>query len=141
MTAVSENAHTTFLVDKNKVLPIGAPAGNRFVLGVQNANRTSLQWVVHAAVGGASAAISLFVANSDRAENLADKDPATNPYWSPLEDSAGTPLTFPHQPGAVIGSCWVPIGPISASALLVVVTVAGALYPEGAFSLLARTTG
>jgi len=141
MASISENAHTTFLVDRNRALPIGAPDGNRFVLGVKNANRTSLQWIVHQAVGGASAAITLFVASSDRPEDIASKDPTTNPYWSPLEDLAGTPLTFPHQPGAVLGSCLVPIGLLSVSAILVVVTVAGNPYPEGAFSLLARTTG
>lgn len=139
MSVFSESAHTAFGVDRNRELPIGA---NPFVFGLRNANRTSLQWIVHQAVGGASAAITLFVADSDRdADDLTDLDPTTNPYWSPLEDVLGVPLTFPHQPGAVLGSCLLPIGLLSISALLVIVTVAGAPYPLGAFSLLARTTG
>jgi hypothetical protein len=138
MPAFSENAHTGFLIDKDRALPIGA---NPFTLGVRNANRTSLQWIVHQAVGGASATIALFVAATDREEDLADLDPATNPYWSPLENTAGVPLTFPHLPGAVAGSCLIPIGLLSLTSLLVVVTVAGAEYPLGSFSLLARTTG
>lgn len=139
MPAFSENAHTGFLVDRDRALPIGT---NPFKLGVRNANRTSLQWIVHQAVGGASAAISLFVAATDREEpDLASLDPAANPYWSPLENTAGIPITFPHLPGAVAGSCLIPIGLLSLTSLLVVVTVAGNPYPLGSFSLLARTTG
>ena len=139
MPAFSENAHTGFLVDKDRALPIGA---NPFKLGVRNANRTSLQWIVHQAVVGASATIALFVGATDRElQDLANLDPATNPYWSPLETTAGVPLTFPHQPGAVVGSCLLPIGLLSLTSLLAVVTVAGAAYPLGSFSLLARTTG
>jgi len=139
MSAISESAHTAFRVDRNLALPVGP---NRFVFGLRNANRTSLQWIVHQAVAGASGAISLFVADSDReADDLANLDPATNPYWSPLEDVLGVPLTFPHQPGAVIASCLLPIGQLSISALLAVVTVAGNPYPAGSFSLLMRTTG
>lgn len=139
MPAFTENAKTAFLVDKDRALPIGA---NPFKIGVRNANRTSLQWIVHQAVGSAAAVISLFVAASDRElADLNNLDPATNPYWSPLESIAGVPLTFPHQPGAVIGSCLLPIGLLSLTSMLAVVTVAGAPYPLGSFSLLVRTTG
>jgi hypothetical protein len=139
MAVFSESAHTAFRVDRNEALPVGA---NPFVFGLRNANRMSLQWIVHQAVVGASATIDLYVAATDRdADDLANLDPTTNPYWSPLEDVLGVPLTFPHLPGAVIGSCLLPIGLLSISALLVVVTVAGNPYPLGSFSLLARITG
>lgn len=99
----------------------------------------SLQWVNHAPAVGASAVVSLFSALSDRPEDLVDTDPATNPYWSPIENSAGVPITFPHQPAATVGSCLVPIGPAATSRILVVIVVAGADYTS--FSLLARPGG
>lgn len=138
MPAFSENAHTGFLVDRDRALPIGA---NPFKLGVRNANRTSLQWIVHQAVVGASALIDIYVADTDREAPDLDILTPANPYWSPLENTAGVPITFPHLPGAVAGSCLIPIGLLSLTSLLVVVTVAGAEYPLGSFSLLARTTG
>jgi hypothetical protein len=134
---IQEPAHTIFLLDKEAAAVGVVPK----VLGLGQANRLSLQWIVHQAVAGAGATISLWTGNSDREADLTDLDPAANPYWSPLEDLAGAPITFPHLPGAVAGSCLLPIGPVSIFALLVLVTVAGNPYTTGSLSLIARVTG
>ena len=134
---IQEPAHTVYLSDKVP-LPV---AVYRIPIGLGQANRTSLQWSVLAAALGASATIALYVATTDREADLLDLNPATNGYWAPLETLAGTPITFPHQPGAVIGSCLLPIGPVALSTLLVELTVAGAPYPTGAFVLAARNVG
>jgi hypothetical protein len=125
---------TTILLDK-KPLAVGT---HKFPMRTDD-DLVSLQWVNHAAAGGASATISLFSALSDRGEDLSNTDPAANPYWSPIENSAGVPLTFPHQPAAAAGSCLVPLGAAATSRVLVVIVVAGVDYTS--FSLLSRSGG
>jgi hypothetical protein len=132
---ISEPSNVAWEVDKEPL----AAGPHAYTFGLQNSNRTTLQWIVHAPAGGVSATIALYVALTEREADLTDLDPATNPYWSPLESSAGVALTFPHQPGAVVASCALPIGPVSLSTILAIVTVAGGDY--GSFSLGARTTG
>lgn len=114
-------------------------AGPRpFRINTENVKRASVQWINHAAAGGASAAVAFFAATTPRADDLLDTDPATNPFWSPVRDDTGTPITFAVLPGATVGSDVLPLNDLSVTELLVVFTVTGA-YTE--FSVIERTAG
>jgi hypothetical protein len=132
---VSTPSLTKFLANR-QTLPIGV---HPFSLSLRSAQAASIQWIVHAPAPGATATIALYLAATGTTDDLADLDPATNPFWSILETMAGVPITFPRLPAAVLASCLLPLSPLSVSGLLAVVTVAGGPYPS--FSLLSRITG
>jgi hypothetical protein len=132
---IQEPSHTIWAVD---FAPL-AQGANPFVIGLAGANRLTLQWIVHADVVGASATIALHGAISDRAADIVVLDPATNPYWSPLLDEANAAITFAALPAAVIASSMRRIPRVSFSAILAIITVAGADYTK--FSFGARITG
>ena len=112
----------------------------RFRLGMNEAKRAAVQWINHAAAGGASAVINLYAALSNRPDDLGgpSPDPAANPYWSPIRDDTGTPITFAVLPGATVGSDILPLLDLAVFDVLVEIVVTGA-YTD--FSFWSRNVG
>jgi hypothetical protein len=131
---ISEPSRARKLLDRQPL----ASGPRPFRINTENVKRASVQWVNHVAAGGASATVAFFAAATPRTDDLANTDPAANPFWSPIRDETGTPVTFAVLPGATIGSDILPLNDLAVTELLVVFTVTGA-YTE--FSIIERTAG
>lgn len=101
-------------------------------LTLRSHERATLQWSAFDVNGGVTATIRFYVATVDdevitgTADPLADTNPATNPFWALLVDTAtGTPIQFFNEPTGVVASESLPFPSVCATEMLVELNVAG----------------
>jgi hypothetical protein len=115
-------------------------------MSLRGVERVTLQWSAFDANAGATGTIRFYVATADAscvtdgtADPLSDTNPATNPHWALLVDTAtGTPIQFFDEPVGAVDSESLPFPSVCATEMLVELTVAVASLTN--FQISARSS-